>query len=107
MRLIEHVDSAGIGTRELHRVGDDGRKHGFEIKRRVHRLRDVAERFQLLNRAPELLRSRLKLIKQPNILDRDHGLVGESPNQLDLPVSKGLHPLASEIDRTDHDPLAQ
>ena len=42
--IVEHVDRAGLGAGQLHRLGDDGGEHDFEIERRVHRLRHFAER---------------------------------------------------------------
>ena len=56
---LEDVDRARIGAGELHRLGDDGRQHGFEIERRVDRLADLAKRLQLLRpsaRAPRFAR---------------------------------------------------
>ena len=44
--LVEHVDRAGIGARQLYRPADDGGEDCFEIQRRVHRLADLAERLQ-------------------------------------------------------------
>ena len=29
LRLVEHVDRAGVGARELHRAADDGGQHLF------------------------------------------------------------------------------
>ena len=46
LQLIEDIDRAGLGAGELHRLGDDGGEHGFEIECRVHRLRHFAERAQ-------------------------------------------------------------
>jgi hypothetical protein len=42
--LIIAVDSASLGTGELHRLCDDGGKYGFEVERRVHRLGHLAKR---------------------------------------------------------------
>ena len=53
--LVEHVDRAGLGAGELHRLGDDGGEHGFEIERRIDRLADLAERAQLVDRSAELV----------------------------------------------------
>jgi hypothetical protein len=44
---------------------------------------------------------------QPRVLQRDNGLVGKGADEFDLPVGEGLHPLSREIDRADHNPLAQ
>ena len=55
LHIVEDVDRAGLGVGELHRLGDDGREHGLEIERRVHRLRDFAERTQLLDRVAKFV----------------------------------------------------
>ena len=47
--LVEHIDRTGLGARKLHRLGNDGRKHGFEVERQIDRLRDFAERAQLFD----------------------------------------------------------
>ena len=52
--LVAHVDRAGLGAGELRRLGDDGVEHGLQIERRVDRLRNLAERAQLLDRPREL-----------------------------------------------------
>ena len=39
----------------------------------------------------EVARPGLDLVEQPNVFDRDHRLIGESVDQLDLLVRKGLH----------------
>ncbi len=54
--LVEHINGAGLGGRELCRIGDDGGQDSFEIDGRIHRLGDVAERTQLLDRARQLAR---------------------------------------------------
>ena len=76
-RFVEHVDRAGVGAGELHRLGDDGGEHRFELERRVHCLRDFAERPQLLDRAAELIGALAQLVEQSSILDRDDGWVCE------------------------------
>ena len=75
--IVEDVDRAGLGAGELHRLGDDGGEHGFEIERRVHRLRHFAERAQLLDRAAKFIGALAQFVQQPRILDRDDGLGGE------------------------------
>jgi hypothetical protein len=32
LKIVEDVDRTGFGARELHRFGNDGGEHGFEIK---------------------------------------------------------------------------
>ena len=55
LHIVEDVDGAGVGIGELHRFGHDGRQHGFEIERRVHRLGHFAKRAQLPDRAAKLI----------------------------------------------------
>ena len=52
---------------------------------------DLAERPELLDRARELPRARLHLVEQPHVLDRDHRLVGEGFEQLDLLLGEWPH----------------
>ena len=90
-QIAEHVDGARVGARELHRLGHDRVEHRLQIERRVHRLRHLAERLQLLDRARQLARARLHLVEQPHVLDGDHRLVGEGRDQLDLLLGERLH----------------
>ena len=53
-RLVELVDGAGLGARELRRLRHDRVEHGLQIERRVDRLADLAERAQLGDRLGEL-----------------------------------------------------
>ena len=92
--LVEDVDRAGVGTGELHRLGDDGGEHGFEIERRVHRLRYLAERAKFLDRAAKLVGALAQLAQQPRIFDGDNGLRGEIRDQRDLLIGEGTHFLA-------------
>ena len=44
----------------------------------------------LLQRLGQLARARLHLVEQPHVLDRDHRLVGEGLDQLDLLIGERL-----------------
>jgi hypothetical protein len=99
--LVEHVDRTGIGAGELHRLGDDGREHGFEVERRVHRLRHFTERAQLADRSAKLVGALAQLIEQPRVLDGNHGLGGEARNQRNLFVGEGADFLAEHAEGTD------
>ena len=48
-----------------------------------------------------------ELLEQPDILDRDHGLVGEGFEELDLFIAKRLHLRAADINNTDRISLSQ
>ena len=76
-RLVEHVDRAGVGARELHGALHDGGQHLFEIERRVDRLRDLAQRLQLADRAGQIVGAGAQFVEQADVLDGDDGLGGE------------------------------
>ena len=94
LQVVEHVDCARLGAGQLHCFGDDGREDGFQIERRVHRLRDLAERTQFADRAAKLVGALAQFVEQPRILDGDDGLAGEARDQRDLLVGKGTDFLA-------------
>ena len=105
--LVEHVHNSGIGAGELGRLGDDGVQHGLQVERGVDRLADLAERAQLLDRLRKFARARLHLVEQPHVLDRDHCLVGEGCDQLDLLVGERPHLVRAQDQHADRAPLAQ
>ena len=55
--VVEHVDCAGLGVGKLHSLGDNGRKDILQVERRVHRLRDFAERAKLCDRPAKFVRA--------------------------------------------------
>ena len=57
--------------------------------------------------SPQLLGSCLNFVEQPRVLDRDHRLVGEGRNQLNLLLGKRLHDTAGQYDNADRGSLAQ
>ena len=61
----------------------------------------------LLQRLGQLARPRLHLVEQPHVLDRDHRLVGEGGDKLDLLVGEGSHRSAHQHDHADRHSLAQ
>jgi len=75
--VVEHIDRTGFGAGELHRLGDNGREHGFKIECRIDRLAHFAERAQLSDRATKLIGALVKFVEQTGILDGDDGLIGE------------------------------
>ena len=106
-RLIEHVDDAGVGRRQLHRLCHDGGQHGLQIERRVDCLAYFAERLELLDRASELAGAGLHLVEQTHVLDGDHGLVGKGGHQLHLRFVERPHGTAHEANDADRSPRAQ
>ena len=73
----------------------------FEIERRVDRLRDLAERLQLADRAGEIVGAGAQFVEQADVLDGDDGLVGEVRDQLDLLVGERADLLAVDADGAD------
>ena len=53
--LVEFVDRAFIGLRELHRAADDGGEHGVEVERGIDRAQHFLERLQFGDRAGQLV----------------------------------------------------
>ncbi len=95
-RLERAIDvaeqDAELGRADAHRVFQHGLEHGLEL---AGGARDHAQhlggRGLLLQRLGELARSRLLGLEQPHVLDRDHRLVGEGRDQLDLLVGERPH----------------
>jgi hypothetical protein len=54
-----------------------------------------------------LLQGLAGLGDQPSVLNGNHRLVGKGADELDLPISKRLDPLAPQSNHADHDALAQ
>jgi hypothetical protein len=70
----------------------------LDVEGRIDGLADFAERTQLFDRLGEFPSPRLHLVKQAHVLDRDHGLVGESGDQVDLPLCERLDRRAQEAE---------
>ena len=102
LAIVEY--RAGIGAREVDRTVDDGLQHDLEIERRAYRATDFAQGLELLHRASKFARSGLHLLKQPHILDGDHGLVGEGLDQLNLLLGKGLDFASLQAEDTEKHP---
>ena len=62
--LAVDINCAGGGIGELHRLGNDGVEHGFEIEGRIDRLRHIAERSQFADRAAEIVGRIRDLLKK-------------------------------------------
>ena len=99
--LIEHVDRACLGPRNLRGRRDDRIEYRLQIEGRVDRLAHLAKRLQLFDRLREFAGARLHLVEQPHVLDRDHRLVSEGRYQLDLLVGEGAHLLAPQDNHPD------
>ena len=80
---------------------------GSQLARRAaDDLQHLRGRGLLLQRLGQFARARLHLIEQPHVLDRDHRLVGERLDQLDLLVRERTHCGAREHNRADHTAFA-
>ena len=67
-------------------------EHRLQFARRAaDDLQHLRGRRLLLQRLGQIARARLHLVEQPHVLDRDHRLVGEGRDQLDLLVGERLH----------------
>ena len=106
-RLIVLINGATVGARELDSPGHDGRQHSLQVQRRANCLPDLSQRLQLPNRSRQLQSPRLELRKQPHVLDRDHRLLGEGLEQLDLLVRERPRLGPSDSDRSHRLALAQ
>ena len=74
-----------LPRRRCRSVGPRGKRcsqHGFQIQRGAYCLADFAERFELSHRSRQFAGSLLQFLKQPHVLDGDHGLVCEGLEQL-------------------------
>ena len=94
--LVEFVDGAFIGLRELRRAADDRGEHGVEVERGIDRAQHFFERLQFADRAGQLVGAGLQFAEQPRVLDRDDRLVGKGAHQFDLPLGERLDPLPRE-----------
>ena len=84
--VVEFVDRAFIGLRELHRAADDGRQHGVEIERGIHRAQHFLQRLQFGDRAGQLGGAFPQGTEVGGTADGDHRLLGEGLQQRNLPV---------------------
>src|SRR5580704_14987997 len=82
--IVEHIDRARVGARELHRTADDGGEHRFEVERRVNSLGHFAKRAQFSDRTAKFIGALAQFIQQPRVLDGKDRLGGETVNELDL-----------------------
>ncbi len=84
--FIVLVNNTAVRSRELDRVADDGAKDRREVKSRTNSLAHLSQGFQLFDGSGQLARSRLDLLEQANVLDRDDRLIGEGFEKGDLLV---------------------
>src|SRR5262249_21523054 len=99
---------AVLGTANADGILQQRPKDALEVERcPADGLEHLGRGSLLPQRFAQLLRARLHLVEQPHILDRDHRLVGEGLDQLDLLVGKRPHGFAYYVEHTNRIPLAQ
>src|SRR5262249_23700200 len=80
---------AEAGAAQAHRTPGDSIEHGLEVSgRAADDTQDLARRRLLLQRLGQLAVADLQLREEPDVLNGDHGLVGEGLEQRDLRVGK-------------------
>src|SRR5262249_53373752 len=78
-----------LGLANPHSILQHGLEHEFQIARRTrNNSQHLRSRRLLLQRLGKLARALLLGLEQPNVLDRDHRLVGKGADKLNLPVRK-------------------
>src|SRR6516165_7677766 len=101
-------DGGEVGAAKPGSRFDECLQNRFQIERRpADHLEHVGGGGLLLERFSEVARAHLYLVEQPHVLDRDQRLVGESGDELDLPVRERLDVIALETDDGDHYAVAQ
>ena len=102
-RMTAAISASHSSRRRL----DQRIEHRLQIERRAaDHLEHVGGRGLLLQRFREVAGLRLHLVEQPHVLDRDHGLVGEGLQQLDVMVGEGAGLLSRDHDQADRRSLA-
>jgi hypothetical protein len=104
--LVVLEDHTPIEPRELDRAGYDGGQHGSQIEGGADRAADLAERGELLDRPGQVGGPGAQLLEQTDVLDRDHRLVREGVQQLDLLVGERSGLTAAKLEGADRRALA-
>jgi hypothetical protein len=86
--LVEFVDRAFIGLRELGRAADDRGQHGVEVERGIHRAQHFLERLQFGDRAGQRVGTLAQFAISLGAGDGDGSLLGEGLQQCDLAVGE-------------------
>ena len=89
-------------------VSEIASRTGLNLGRRAaDDVEHVARRGLVFERLRQLRGPRLHLLEQPDVVDRDHRLVGEGGHKLDLLVGERPHFRARENDHAEERPFAQ
>ena len=112
--VLQLVDQLARDCREIvdeiERVLDLVCDPGGELAKRGELLRlhqAILRGAQVLERGGQFARAPLHLVEQAHVLDRDHRLVGEGLDQLDLLVGERPHGFTLQNDHPDGDSFAQ
>src|SRR5262245_5284469 len=97
-----------IGIAELAGALDNGLKRRTDVRwRGGDHIQDVGAAGLVSEGFLQVTLFRLHLVEQPRILDRNDRLVGKRLDQLDLPLSKGLHHRTREREGADRRAFSQ
>ena len=101
-------DAAGVGPAQAPRVARDGGEDRLDVggAARDH-AEDLARGGLLLEGLGQLAVAGLELPEQARVLDRDHRLIGERPQQRDLAIGEALRLGAQEGDDPDRQAFAK
>src|SRR6202171_5636033 len=106
LAVLQH-DQRVVGRAKLAGAFDDGFEDRPDISgRRSNHAEDVATSCLVRQCLREVAGLGLNFVEQPDVLDRDHGLVGERRGQIDMPLGKRPNPLTGYQQQTDRDVLA-
>ena len=99
--VVDDEDAQLVGGEQLLAAVEDLLEHRRRVRHRA------ADHAQHLGRGAQLVERLLGLVEQPRVLDRDHGLVGEGPQQVDLGSARTAAPdRAADDDDADRLALA-
>src|SRR5262249_35685633 len=89
---VEPGDEAILGLAEARHALGGHVGHRLDVRQQAtDDVEHLAGRGLVFESLGQLLRARLHLIEQPHVLNRDHRLVGEGLNQLDLLIGERLY----------------
>src|SRR5262245_19227432 len=98
---IEAMDERAFSGAQSDRIFSESLKNWLQLKRgSPNHLQQLARRRLLFQRVGKLPGARLHLLEQPSVLNRDHGLVGEGAQELDLSLREVPFFKPAQRDRT-------
>ena len=104
---VKTPHEADLGVTDANSVVQHGIENRLQLARRTgDNLEYLAGRGLLLQSLAQLARPRLHFVEQPRVLDRDHRLVSESGDQLDLLLRERLDLRTGEENCADGHSLA-